>query len=362
LKDPEWNVRESAAETLGYYSSAGSKSIRPLIDCLQDEHMEVRRNAILALGRLGKGVVAVEQALTPLATDPNPVLKDNAIIALAIIGKRDDSVLPLLANSMGSKVESTASGACLALGKIGQESPEKVMPSLMEALNSNEEPLLSNALKVFRQMKGHADKVLPQVANRFETVDKKNRVAVLQAVNEMDVKGDHALSLCIKAMKDTDPLVRKEALIGAMRYRSRLEPHLKSLIDFLEDPEEENKLVAIGIVKGFGHNAAGAQPQLINSVKDGSPRVRIAALSALGSFAETSQDALQLLESSLADSDEKIRMASLSALRNVGQRKPNEVIPILEKVLEKEKGQRMKRSIISALDSLKRSGQSMPNR
>jgi len=362
LKDSEWTVRLAAAEALGYFTSAGSKSIQPLLDCLGDERVEVRRAVILSLGRLGKGSPQVEAAVRHLLEDSDPVAKMNAQVALAIMGKADDSAIPALMGALGSEEDTTARAAGLALSNMGTESQEKIIPSLIEALNSSEEPLVSNTLKVLRQMKGQALRILPEVAEKYEKVDPKNRLAVLQTANELDVTGEYALPICLKALEDKDPTVRKRALIGALRYRSRLNDFMEQFVKCLQDSEEENRLLAIGIVKGLGNKAVSAIPSLIALAKEGTPRGRVSALSSLGAFTPPSEEVIGVLETGLRDSDEKVKMAALSTLRTVGQSNPGAVIPILEKALEAEKQEKTKRSIVAALDSLKKTRQGTGSR
>ena len=289
-----------------------------------------------------------------LLEDSDPVAKMNAQVALAIMGKADDSAIPGLMAALGSKEDATAKAAGLALSNMGTESQEKLVPSLIEALNSSEEPLVSNTLKVLRQMKGQARLILPEVAEKYEKVDPKNRLAVLQTANELDVTGEYALPICLKALEDKDPIVRKRALMGALRYRSRLNDFMEQFVKCLEDSEEENRLLAIGIIKGLGNKAVPAIPSLIALANEGTPRVRVSALSSLGAFTPPSEEVIGVLDTGLRDSDEKVKMAALSTLRTVGQRNPGAVIPILEKALEAEKEQRAKRSIVTVLDSLKK--------
>jgi HEAT repeat protein len=362
LKDSEWKVRRAAAEALGYFSAAGRKSHQPLLDCLGDERTEVRRAVILSLGRLGKGSPQVEAAVRHLLEDSDPVAKINARVALALMGKSDDSAIPALVGALGSKEDATARASGLALSNMGTESQEKLVPSLIEALNSSEEPLVSNTLKVLRQMKGQAPRILPEVAEKYEKVDPKNRLAVLKTANELDDTGEYALSICLKALEDKDPIVRKGALMGALRYRSRLNDFMEQFVKCLQDSEEENRLLAIGIVKGLGNKAVPAIPSLIALAKEGTPRVRVSALSSLGAFTPPSEEVIGVLDTGLKDSDEKVKMAALSTLRTVGQSNPGAVIPILEKTLEAEKEQTTKRSIVAVLDSLKKTGQGTGSR
>ncbi len=154
-------MRRAAADALGYFTREGNKTIRPLLDTLTDERVEVRRVAVLSLGRLGSGVAAVKETLTQMENDADPIIKTNVKIAKVLIGSTDESVIPSLIQALGSKETPTAEAAIKALRRFGEETPDKLIPGLVDALNSNEQPLAKNVLKVLRDMKNRGQATLP---------------------------------------------------------------------------------------------------------------------------------------------------------------------------------------------------------
>jgi len=353
LKDSEWKVRRAAAEALGYFTDAAGKIVKPMLERLKDDHEDVRRMAVLSLGRLGKGQPEVEDSIRKLAEDPDPVMKTNVQVALALMGKADDSATPTLIAALGSKEEATAAAAVSALRTLGQQSPEKILPSLAGALDSSEEPLATNALKVVSEMKNAGSQFLPHLVDLYDKVDSKKRRLVLRTVVAMDAKGDQALPLCRRGLADADQYTRREALMGALRYRTRIDTFLEPLIEALTDQNEENLLLAVGIIKGFGNKGAQAAPNLITLAQGATPRVRAAVFTCIGALAPPSEASVRALEAGLGDTNEKTRMAALRALRQVGHQNPASVIPILEKALQNEKDQQSRRALLAALDSLK---------
>ena len=164
-------MRRAAADALGYFTRASNKSIRPLLDALMDKRVEVRRTAILSLGRLGSGVAAVKETLTQLENDADPDIRTNVIIAKALIGSTDDSAIPSLIQALNSKDNPTAEAAGMALSRLGKQSPEKMIPALVEALNKNEQSLTRNALKVLKSMKHQAEAALPRMTAAYDKFD-----------------------------------------------------------------------------------------------------------------------------------------------------------------------------------------------
>lgn len=118
LRDPEWNVRESAQISLAII---GSPAVEPLIKALRE--YQIRAFVIQVLGKIKD-----ERVLDPLMTQlRNEEFKDAATDALVELG------LPAVERLMGvlnDKDKNVRKHAVLALGKIGI--PEAVDP-LIEA-------------------------------------------------------------------------------------------------------------------------------------------------------------------------------------------------------------------------------------
>ena len=128
LKDSEWKVRRAAAEALGYFTMREAKAFSL---CLIAFRMTERRSgewSSCLWGGLAKGRLKWREPFGNLLEDPDPVTKMNAQVALAIMGKSDDSAIPALMAALGSKEDTTAKAAGLALSRHGTESPEKLAP------------------------------------------------------------------------------------------------------------------------------------------------------------------------------------------------------------------------------------------
>ncbi len=324
------------------------------MDTLTDESVEVRRAAILSLGVLGSGVGAVERVLAQLQADPDASIKANVKIAKALIGPTDESDILILIEALGSKETSATDSAIKALKRFGKRAPEKLIPALVEAVKSNEQPVGKNALKVLAAMKDAGQTALPSIVAAYDNFDPKNRFLVLRTAIEIDVTGDHAIPLCMKALEDPEVMTRQEALKGALRHKTKLEGHFAPLVKSLKDTDEENKLLAIAMIKGIDNRAAEAVPSLIDLTKESNQTVRISAISALGSLNPPTKEAVAAVGAAIKDKDEKVRTTALSVLRNAGRRAPEMVIPVLEEALQTEHGQKTKRSIMAVLDGLKR--------
>jgi len=352
LKDPDAKVRSNAAISLAEFSGEGKRSVPALLQALEDQSVEVQRAAILALGRLGKGMEGVEEALKKFTDAPDPVTRMDAVVALSGLGKMDDAQVPTLLKAVGSKEEATAKAAGRVLGDVGSRNPDKVLPGLMEALGKNDPNLARNALRVLRQMRGHAITALPTVTAIYDTADPITRLEVMDTVLAIDRQGDYAIPILIKGMDAPVARDRKEALIGLLRFRQKVNLFLNTLIKALDDQDRDNQLLAIGVVKGLGPQAAPAVPRLIELTGDENLKIRNAAITALSSFTPPTPEILQALQKVLSDPDERVRIAAVGSLRRIGYIHPDKVAGILKAALDGEKDEQTRKAINSALEKV----------
>ena len=148
---------------------------------------------------------------------------------------------------------------------------------------------------------------------------------ILDTLAAIDSEGDQALPLLVKALKAPEPMVRKEALMGVMRYRSKADLFVEPLTESMKEGDLENRLLAIGIVRGLGQRGLKSIPTLEALTEDPNVRVRIAAVSALATFRPVPEEVLEKLSRTLKDSDTGVKMATVGALRQIGYIYPEKV-------------------------------------
>lgn len=354
-------MRKNAAESLGFFYSAGEKAVPKLLDVLGDQNVEVRRAAIQSLGRLRKGGPEVVAALNGFTKDPDALIRTNAVVALAAMGQVDDAVIPKIVEAMGSKDKATAKAAGRVLGNLGKKNPEKVLPSMLDILEKKQEPLTGYAVNVLRGMRGAAVPALPKLAALFDVADPDTKLDIIDALIAIDKKGDYAIPVLVKGLQATNPVDRKEALIGLIRYRNKADRFIEALVGALKDPQAENRFVAIGIVRGLGDQSSKVVPELINLTEDPEYRVRRAAISTLSAIKPLSPDVIPALEKALKNNkDYRTRSAAAEALGRLGKASPDRVIKILEGARHLEKDERIKKRIVLQLRRLERNRPATP--
>ncbi len=351
LKDESSKVRSAAADALGHFPK-DDKALSALIEAASDPDPEVRRSSILSLGRLGSGDAAVEELVRRKLDDPDKLLHSNAIIALALMGKYDDATLPVLADSLASPNESTSKAAARALGAIGPEKPDKVAPLLIKALDDKNSKAAKHALPALRKMKKDASAALPKVAAMFADADASTRSEILDTVAALDEKGDYSLPIFVKSLESDDPIDRKEALLGLLKFKSGWQEFMGPLLKTINDPEVENRMVVIGILKGVANDSDKAASALVTMTDDPDIRVRNSAISGLSQIKTPSGEVLTALTKTVTDKDHRVRMASIGSLKRLGGEVPDKVIPILSDALNQESYDPAKRLIKAALEEI----------
>jgi HEAT repeat protein len=118
LRDPEWQVREEAATTLGKLRAVSARD--PLIVALGDEYWQVRLRAARALGQLGDRAAAA--SLAGLLSHVISNLRKEAALALGEL--RDAGSLPVLREALGDADPEVRKAVRIALQQI-EEVPRR---------------------------------------------------------------------------------------------------------------------------------------------------------------------------------------------------------------------------------------------
>ncbi len=309
---------------------------------------------MLSIGRLGRGRSKAEDALKNMSSDSDPLIKLNALVGLAILGHMDESSIPILLEAINNKQEATAKAAGIALTKVAVEKPDKVLPGLMEVLDKKENPGVINSLRILAHMRNHAAPAVEKVAALYDGAKQFDKIEIVETLSAIDTTGEYAIPVLVKALKEPDPLDRKDALTMLMRYKSRADLFMDGLLEALNDPDIENRMLAVRIVRGLGQEPGKVVPQLVRLCTDPDVRVRSAAISAISSFKKVPPSGVDAIEQSLNDADFRVRAAAATALARISLLDREKAFAALQSALDKETNERAKREILSALNVMRR--------
>lgn len=357
LKDPEWIVRREAAQALGEFRPFAAKSAPSLLEALKDENVEVRRAALLALGRHGRESPEITAALQKFTEDEDQLSRTYAGLALALTGGPKKSSILVLTKALELENEVAGKAAARLLGEIGREFPDDVLPGVLETLAHEQSSTVAHSLRVLRYMREQAASALPKLEAIYDKGDTKTRMAVLNALETVDAEGDHAMPILKKALSDKRATLRREALMGILRYKKKQDLYLKELLASLKDTDGNNKLLTLGILRGMNSKSPEAVPALIAATKDENTRVRSFAVSVLAAYTPPLDEILPVLEQCLKDKEPVVRRVTSTALARLGLHQSDAVAPVLMKALDAESNPNVKRSIMTALKVLQRKGE-----
>jgi HEAT repeat protein len=106
-------------------------AVAALAGALSDPDVEVRRNAVLSLGRFGEDAAAAVPALTGALKDADLDVRGAAIVALGRIGRTAKTSVPELILSLQDSDADIRGAAALALGRMAPDS-SAALPALAE--------------------------------------------------------------------------------------------------------------------------------------------------------------------------------------------------------------------------------------
>ena len=161
LKTDDSAARMAAANTLGFMREDAAEAVSALVDALEDCYEPVHRNAIYALGAIGKS--AVESLTNALdaekkAFEMEPILHIcDAAHGLAAVGA---PAVPALISALADERENVRASAAYALGEMGPVAAEAV-DALIALLTDASEEVRRHATSALGMIKVPTSKIVP---------------------------------------------------------------------------------------------------------------------------------------------------------------------------------------------------------
>lgn len=158
-EDPRHRLR--AVFTLSAYAADLEHGTQTLLPLLEDQDVNVRREAARALGLAGKGDTRASEALLAVLADSEPRVVAAAAIALGGIGGRSDHEGQALADLLFKHQGEVRASAAYGLGLMGEEASPYLarLEDLME--HDGKRSVRVQAARAHFRIEGDATKVLP---------------------------------------------------------------------------------------------------------------------------------------------------------------------------------------------------------
>ncbi|MCX8022468.1 MAG: HEAT repeat domain-containing protein [Syntrophorhabdaceae bacterium] len=341
----------------------GQKVVNLLIDMAYSEDREIRKSAIIALGRIGD-----RRALPVLISvlDDDPELAILSAGALAKIGDRD--AYEALIGHIGEKDIGVRQAVISALNSIGHPDMSKRMLTPLK----DEDPIVrESAVRIagyfgyeecidllLERCKDEAENVryaaiqclpfledkraLDVIAYAIEKDTPKVRGAAASALGQIEEKG--AFIYLKKALSDPDPWVR---YFAARAAGERGDPEvLDILVEMIDkDNAEQVRISAIEAIGKIGsEKAVEVLKRFIENENIDIARTTVVALGKI-----THPEALNLLLSTVHSRDRLIKMETIRAL---GLRGGVEAVNILKRIASSEGNEEVAEMAIESLSQI----------
>ena len=234
LRKGDSNVRMEAANELGFMRTDATEAVSTLADALEDSYEPVRRNAIYALGAIGKS--SVEPLIDALdsekeAFDMEPILHIcDAAHGLSAIGT---AAVPALITALEDKRENVRASAAYALAEMGPVAAEAV-DGLVALLTDESEEVRRHATSALGMIKVPVSKTVPALVRVLEDrEDTDLAFFAAQALTRIGPDATEAVPALGEALMSESAYVRgfsSEALsrIGTAEALQALVPFLRT--------------------------------------------------------------------------------------------------------------------------------------
>jgi len=294
--------------TVAYFASAALLKLGELRP-EEGRKLLAKPNALLraqgALALAPSRLIKDWQALTKALKDPDPEVIRNATIALVSKGSSGLSV----ALSVYERERSPEKRAAILAGMSGVSHP-KVIAALVRALRFGDWRERGAALA---GLSFHKDSALPMLKQLAQSSDKRDRLAVVEALNAINTP--NALKLLLQlARSEPDEQVRCEALLALSNHG------VKEALPFLAELVQKGKptianTAAIGLTR-YGEEGRKVLRRLLNSERR---ETRLAAAKALVTLNDPA--AIETLKQQANASDIPQRITVLQLMARAGDEK-----------------------------------------
>ena len=234
LKTGDPNTRMKAANTLGFMREDAAEVVPALIDALGDSYEPVRRNAIYALGAIGKPAVEfLTEALDgeKEAFEMEPILHIcDAAHGLAAVGA---PAVSALISALEDERENVRASAAYALGEMGPVAAEAV-DALVALLTDESEEVRRHGTSALGMIKVPTLKTVPALVEVLENPEDTDLAFfAAQALTRIGPDATEAVPALREALMSESAYVRgfsSEALsrIGTAEALQALVPFLRT--------------------------------------------------------------------------------------------------------------------------------------
>jgi HEAT repeat protein len=310
--------REYAANAL---FRIGSRAAPALRNALSDESELVRVRAALMLLDIAKHKVAV--AVLPAVLMPKDLqVKSEAVRAIGEMGRDADAAIPALVAAFTSPSQEIRPAAEKALVRLGSRS----LPMLLSALGHNDELVRMHAASALGFIPDQCECSLPSLVGLLEDPSPAVRAEAAKSLGSFEHRATLAVPALRRALKDD--YIRGLAAIALGRIGPAAYSAVPDLIEGLEDPTNPSRAKAASGLGDIGERAAAANAALQKALKADDADLRWRAAHALGQIKGKAATTVSALTKALGDKDVVVRCHAAESLARYGAA-ARDAVPLL---------------------------------
>jgi HEAT repeat protein len=360
-KEPDGQVRLAVLDALTALGHDATPAVSALLRTLRtdvggrgEEALHQDYRSALALAAVGKPAVL---GLRSLLEERKVNVRAEAIMALGRIGPDAAAAIPDLIILLGEKNERIAQEVCLTLGRIGDSAVEPLIAATGQA-DVTVRAHAAASLGLLAAPTDHAHRAVLKCAHDQAP---EVQAAAVKSLSNFKLPDDALLAIVKENVRNDDERVRLAVvnlLVDRPALLARISPELGSLLPAKNEGVARHAAFLLGktgtgavpvLFGGLRHPACAIGPiadalgqigrpavgPLTQAVKDPEPRVRRGAALALGQIRPVPKGNLQTLAAGLQDADRDVRAAFLTAIGCLGPR-AGEAVPAVRNMLRDE--------------------------
>jgi RNA polymerase sigma factor (sigma-70 family) len=220
--------------------------------------------------------------------DRDPGYRKQAVQALGEIGKVDHSVIPVLAGVLKDDQDEVAGSATFALAGIGKPA----LPSLLDALKEGGPQERSLVIPALRAMGRKAEAAVPALLEVLKVGSREERQGAALALGDIGPGAKAAVPALLELFKGKEKADRGAATYALHGIGRGAKAAVPTLVEYLRGPDPDTRQAAAQALGGIGPEAKAAVPPLIAMLKSLDYQDRWYAAVVLGGIGPDAREAV----------------------------------------------------------------------
>ena len=302
------------------------------------EQHQTRMQALLAIAEIGPGAEEELELITPLLDDDLEAVQYAAVYAVGRIGVGTDEIdakLQAMLEHEDEFLQMMSAWALAVLNPGEEDMAQLAVDRLMAGMQSENRDVRSAAVTALVQGNFPSEIVRPALLDSLDDIDPQVLAIGMQAIV---AQGEEAVPRLVASLEIDE--LRPMAVEGLRRLGPLSAPAVPSLIELLENSDEQLVGEVQFALASIGPEAAGAVPALTAQLASESPLLRNSACYALGQIGEADYDAqvalVQLIKNAESPEEKLPAVWALLKMRPDSDRLREFAVPLLMRGLESD--------------------------